>query len=184
MNEVKLKEVTIAGVTFHYGCELVKVADTWGDGYVRDVYRVIFLRGNRKIEFEYTQSFMNSERFVVYNKAGKEIKSFSVPVEARKYRYERKRKAAIPLDYYEMKAERIHPVEPTATDALCGAIIDANSYPMTFEDWCCEFGYDDDSRKAYDIWQRCTDLATKAQTLFSYDEVEEMRNHLEEEGIL
>jgi len=41
----------------------------------------------------------------------------------------------------------------------------------TFEDFCCDFGYDTDSRKAFATWQACLEQSRKLQTIFTQDEI-------------
>ncbi|MDX9827190.1 MAG: hypothetical protein RBT73_05535 [Spirochaetia bacterium] len=41
-----------------------------------------------------------------------------------------------------------------------------------FKEFCADFGYDEDSRKAFSLWQRCLEHAQKLQTLFTPEEVE------------
>ena len=41
-----------------------------------------------------------------------------------------------------------------------------------FKEFCSDFGYEEDSRKAFSLWQRCIEHAQKLQTLFTPKEVE------------
>ena len=43
--------------------------------------------------------------------------------------------------------------------------------PTIFEDFCGEFGYDEDSRKAHDTWQACLKMSQKVQNILFEDEV-------------
>jgi len=47
-----------------------------------------------------------------------------------------------------------HKDPPKAYEVLECLVMDANC-PDTFDEWCSEYGYDTDSRKAYNIWQKC-----------------------------
>jgi hypothetical protein len=42
----------------------------------------------------------------------------------------------------------------------------------TFEDFCADSGYDEDSRKAHDTWKRCHFFAQRLQRFFGADELE------------
>lgn len=56
--------------------------------------------------------------------------------------------------------------EPRAYDVL--ASISSDYYcPDTFEDFCSEFGYDADSRKAEATFKRCRAFAVKLQRFFT-----------------
>lgn len=58
-----------------------------------------------------------------------------------------------------------HTQEPTAADVLYCLCSDARAGELDFEDFCSEFGYDTDSRKAEKIWKACTDTAPKVRQL-------------------
>lgn len=64
---------------------------------------------------------------------------------------------------------------PTAYDVLacCGSDL---SCPDTFEEFCAEYGYDTDSRKALATFRRCSAFAAKLQNFF---DTEEMRADLQ-----
>jgi hypothetical protein len=47
------------------------------------------------------------------------------------------------------------PVQPTLDDVLNGIIMDASCATEIFDDWCDNFGYDHDSRKAYRLYEEC-----------------------------
>lgn len=46
------------------------------------------------------------------------------------------------------------------------------SYADSFEDFCSEFGYDTDSRKAYSIYEAVTEQTEELKELFSEEEIE------------
>lgn len=43
--------------------------------------------------------------------------------------------------------------QPTVADVLDSLASDASSAGQSFTDWCGDYGYDEDSRKAYRTWQ-------------------------------
>jgi hypothetical protein len=45
----------------------------------------------------------------------------------------------------------------------------------TFEDWCGEFGYDTDSRKALDTFLKCQKISADINRFFTIDEIEALR---------
>ena len=47
--------------------------------------------------------------------------------------------------------------------------------PGTFEDFCGNFGYDSDSRKAFDVYLAVQDEARKVTRFFTAEEMEELR---------
>ena len=61
--------------------------------------------------------------------------------------------------------------EPTAYDVL--ACISSDVYcPETFEDFCGEYGYEQDSRKAFAVFKRCATFAEKLRAFLTEDEQE------------
>jgi hypothetical protein len=54
-------------------------------------------------------------------------------------------------------------------DCLYSFFSDALSGMQPFEDFCSEFGYDTDSRKAYKIWKLCQKSLAKTQALGLYE---------------
>lgn len=59
--------------------------------------------------------------------------------------------------------------EVTAADVLHCLISDASSADNTFEDWCADFGYDSDSRKAERTYKACQRIAVKLNKLLGSD---------------
>ena len=51
------------------------------------------------------------------------------------------------------------PKAPEVADVISCLISDANSGMMNFDDFCSEFGYDTDSRKALAVWEQCVSTA-------------------------
>lgn len=70
--------------------------------------------------------------------------------------------------------------EPTAADVLGCLMLDASSvddgapYPRLFRDWCDDFGYDTDSRKALAAYEACCKLAPKLRRFLGalYDDAQ------------
>lgn len=63
--------------------------------------------------------------------------------------------------------------EPTAADVISSLCIDANCGEMSFEDFCSELGYDEDSRSAEATWKACVKTAPRVRKLLGdrYEEV-------------
>lgn len=60
----------------------------------------------------------------------------------------------------ELEATR-KPQAPKAASVLYCLISDASASEMSFDDWCGEFGYDTDSRKALETYMACQANHTK-----------------------
>ena len=72
--------------------------------------------------------------------------------------------------YFSMGPALCH--EPEAADVLSSLMLDARTGEETFEDFCSEFGYDEDSRKAYKTWEFCRDFAPKVERFLGEDREE------------
>lgn len=64
-----------------------------------------------------------------------------------------------------------HTSEPTAADVLSCLCSDAAGIEnaASFDDWCAEYGYDTDSRKAERTYKACEAIATKVRRLLGED---------------
>jgi hypothetical protein len=59
--------------------------------------------------------------------------------------------------------------EPTAEDVLQSLLSDASSADESFEDWCGEYGYDTDSRKAERTYQQVQTQTAKLRAFLGDD---------------
>lgn len=59
--------------------------------------------------------------------------------------------------------------EPDAEGVLDCLLSDVSAGEQSFEDFCSEFGYDEDSRKAERTWKACGALAPKVRRLLGED---------------
>lgn len=72
-------------------------------------------------------------------------------------------------------------IEPKKEDLLYCLVSDYNS-PNNFENFCDEFGYDQDSRKAEKIFKAIQKEATKLDKIFPNREIEDLDLELRENG--
>lgn len=63
--------------------------------------------------------------------------------------------------------------KPDVYDILASVSSDYNC-PDNFDDFCSEFGYDTDSRKAEQTFKRCLEQSKKLRTVFTSEEAEAM----------
>lgn len=59
--------------------------------------------------------------------------------------------------------------DPSAADVIYCLCSDARAGELTFEEFCSEFGYDVDSRKAERTWRACRETAPKLRRLLGSD---------------
>lgn len=64
-------------------------------------------------------------------------------------------------DYYGGSAV----TEITAADVLNSLMTDAEAGNQSFENFCSDFGYDEDSRQAYATWKACKAIGPKVRRL-------------------
>jgi hypothetical protein len=67
-------------------------------------------------------------------------------------------------------------VEPTIGTVLRCLRSDAGAYNLSFEEWCDEYGYDNDSRRAERTYNACRDTAADLENLLGpggFDELME-----------
>lgn len=69
---------------------------------------------------------------------------------------------------------------PTLADVLYSLLSDADSGEYDFEGFCAEYGYDEDSRRAYASWQACCDTRAHMTRMFTDDELAALRAATEE----
>lgn len=59
--------------------------------------------------------------------------------------------------------------EPDAAGVLDCLLSDGAAYDMTFDEWCGEYGYDMDSRKALKTWKACRRTGCRLRKLLGAD---------------
>lgn len=62
----------------------------------------------------------------------------------------------------------------TSYDALACLSSDVNC-PVEFKDFCAEYGYNEDSRKALDTFKRCSAFGRRLQAFFTAAELEQLQ---------
>jgi hypothetical protein len=63
--------------------------------------------------------------------------------------------------YMDVLVQVSKPVAPKLDDVLACLVRDAIHSTQTFDDWCSDYGYDTDSRKALQIYMDCQEIAKK-----------------------
>jgi hypothetical protein len=141
------------------------------DDNSRDIYKCTLKRGHREYTFEFGQSIANSKRYqykinkLIYSQDGTGISNnmrYLYPE-----RFPKTESEARFGDYKIIQGEK-----PNAYDVLAGM----QKYEIgTFEEFCAEFGYDTDSRKAENTYKAVRDEYIMLCTLFSPSEMEELQ---------
>jgi len=147
----------------------------------RDIYKISLKRGKRNISFNFGQSIIDSGFKIVYKFLDNEKKFMYTFTEEHLYTSKDIKKDISKLfnekrDYfgYNTQIEKIElPTPPTAYDILTSL----QKYEFeNFQDFCDQFGFDNDSIKALKIYNDVVEEFKKVTYLFSDQEIEEMRN--------
>lgn len=69
---------------------------------------------------------------------------------------------------------------PQNSDIMYSLLIDIEAADMSFNAWCDEYGFSNDSMKAFKAYQTCCEYAVFMRKMFSAQQIEEMRKALED----
>ena len=141
------------------------------DKETRDVYDVKIERGKRAWGFEFGNSMKDSEFVAVYGK-----NRYKIPSEMRTksdLEITLHIKRRLQSDFGRAKADHIiRPVAPSEYSILsCLTKYD----PESFENFCNEFGYDEDSRTAERTYNAVVNEWQHVCMIWTDDEIEELR---------
>lgn len=141
-----------------------------GDKEKRDIYKITLKRGSRKYSFEFGNSLNDSGFY--YTKGVQKIQLDRNLLNTPNLANYIKNKLDIGF-HPEYKSDIVHyPKTPTAYDVLACL----QKYPVgTFEDFCSEFGYDEDSRTAEKTYKAVLKEYNSLCTLFSDEELEQLQ---------
>lgn len=133
-----------------------------GDKEARDIYNITLTRGGRKFTFTFGQSLNNSCEWML--NAGNKPK-FAKKEQALKYAMDK----AYPIRYV---VKNPNFAAPNAYDVLACV----EKYEVgTFEDFCSNYGYDTDSRKAEKTYHAVLANYNGLLTLFNEAEMEQLQ---------
>ena len=132
----------------------------------RDVYQITLIRGTKVYCFRFGQSTANSGLTVKRNPYGKTLHDQEeIPRHAKTKGPNYRANIGLP-----QPSERDR-IMPTAYDVLTCL---QKSDPGTFEDFCSEYGYDSDSRKAEKTYFAVQNEYSGLRKIFSLVELDEM----------
>jgi hypothetical protein len=93
-----------------------------------------------------------------------------------------KNSESVHVDYYTgigLVDEFGKPKTPNIEDVIFSLISDLDAGNNTFEDFCFNYGYDEDSIKALDIYRECQKSGKKIFQLLSREQIADVRIKLE-----
>lgn len=79
----------------------------------------------------------------------------------------------ITFDFWDSIAAKEKGETPSAYSVLACISGDVHC-PETFEDFCAEYGYNEDSRAAYATFKRCTKFSRRLRDFFTAQEIKEL----------
>ena len=68
-------------------------------------------------------------------------------------------------------------------NTILDIIVSESNIAENFNDFCADFGYDEDSRKAYKVFKKCIKQSQKIHKLFTNTELETLDEELRKEGL-
>jgi hypothetical protein len=78
----------------------------------------------------------------------------------------------------KQKWEEVVPTVPENATIMHSLLLDSDAGSMSFNDWCSDFGYDNDSIKAFKAYQSCCEIAAILNKLFTREQLAAMREAL------
>ncbi len=155
-----------------FKCEFLRNDKHFADDTeTRDIYKITLKRGSRKYSFEFGQSLNKSGFYANYGK-----RKIALPIEKMTDDVNKLRfyiRMNLMNDYGSVKTDSIHyPEAPTSYDVLACL---QKSPVYDFADFCSEFGYEEDSRKAYKIYKAVKREWENVNILFTDEEIEQLQ---------
>lgn len=133
-------------------------------GETRDIYTLVLRRGRRNISVEFGQSIAHSGEWIVKDKNPKFTKTFHDKGHANSY--------ASRIGNSFNVSKNPNKEVPNAYSLLS---VITKSDPGTFDEFCNEFGYDNDSISAKETWQAVREEWNDVRALFTDSELEELQ---------
>lgn len=84
------------------------------------------------------------------------------------------------LSFNEYKKRWVKPFPPYAASVLYCLALDASAAHQSFEEWCSDFGYDNDSIKALESYRDCCKNAAKLLKIFTSEQLKKISEILED----
>lgn len=72
------------------------------------------------------------------------------------------------------------PKAPSNSDVMYSLLLDSEASDYSFSEWCDNLGYSNDSIQALNIYQACEKIASEMRNLFSQEEIQQMREALQD----
>ena len=156
-----------------------------GDKDKRDIYEITIKKNNRLMTFNFGQSLNKSGFKVIYiykNFEDTKKKFSHIFNDANLYKSKNLEDDILDKFFYNRSffgnaqvIEITPPTPPTSYDVL--SCLTYND-PGTFEDFCLEFGYNNDSIKDLELYQKVVKEYQQVLTIFNDNEIKEIQDFL------
>lgn len=84
------------------------------------------------------------------------------------------------IAYVDWELRNMRPKKPKVSDVMYSILMDIDAANMSFNDWCSDFGMDNDSMKAFKTYQTCCEYAVFVRKSFTKEQISEMKTALED----
>lgn len=78
------------------------------------------------------------------------------------------------------KYQDAKPKAPHPADVLHSLLLDGEAVNQSFNDWCADFGYDNDSIKALGTYQECCKNGETLRKMFTREQIKSIREALQD----
>lgn len=87
--------------------------------------------------------------------------------------YEIKNDKRLPSNNKRHQMEKVSfPFPPFAAAVLYCLVLDSSANDQSFDNWCEEYGYSNDSMKAFKTYQQCCETAEKMRKIFTREQAQ------------
>jgi hypothetical protein len=84
------------------------------------------------------------------------------------------------IAWQEQVIKQMTPKVPSAAGVLQSLILDSSAASETFNSWCDNFGYSNDSMKAHKLYLECQESADKLRQVFTPDQIKTLETLLQD----
>lgn len=134
------------------------------DGWECDGWAVAFQKGNGRKTFEEFDYFTGTGHRVDHGPGYQRLKG----------------EVKSSLSSVNYQKNHAKPFAPFAASVLYCLILDAHADDMSFSNWCGDYGYGTDSRKAFETYQACCNNAAKLRKVFTHNQIEKLFDLLQD----
>ncbi len=84
------------------------------------------------------------------------------------------------LAYEHWQSLNMRPARPKNSDVMYSILSDIQAANQSFNDWCSDYGFDNDSMKAFKTYQTCCEYAVFVRKAFTAEQIQQMQKAFEE----